>query len=135
MRPCFFFFSSHLNTENMCSGQSSYDSVCSTRLRGLCFIESHNCRHKTILLTGQTYACKLQPSLLHSIKVTNSNSAFHLIQSTNSSLACSCCRDLCAGHDKMCTLRLPSTPVLTRAIDIDTDCYTALWLSVTSHWI
>jgi len=78
----------------MCSGQSACESVCTTRLRGLCFIQSYNYRHKTILLTGQTYVCKLQPSLLHSIRITNSNSAFHLIQSTNSSLAGCCCRVL-----------------------------------------
>jgi hypothetical protein len=68
----------------------------------------------------QTYVCKLQPSLLHSIRITNSNSAFHLIQSTNSCLARCCCRVSRAGHDEMFTLRLPSFPVLTHTININT---------------
>jgi hypothetical protein len=134
LRPC-FFFRSHLSSGNMCSGQLAYESVCTTRLRGLCFIESYNYRHKTIFLTRQTYVCKLQPSLLHSIRITNSNSAFHLIQSTNSCLAGCCCLVLRAGHDELYTLRLPSFPVLTHTININTDCYTTLWLSTTSHWI
>jgi len=70
-------------------------------LRVICFIESYNNRHKMILLTGQTYVCKLQSSLLQSIRITNSDSTFHLIQSTNSSLADCCCRVSCAGHDEM----------------------------------
>jgi hypothetical protein len=45
-----------------------------------------------ILLTGHTYISELDPSRLHSIRLTNSNPASHLIQSTTPSLYRSWCQ-------------------------------------------
>lgn len=132
MWPHFFFFINRLNSVNLYSGPSAWGSIFRTRLLGLCGVKSYNNPH-TVILTRQTCVCKLEPSVLHSIRVAISNSAFHLIQSTNSSLSRCRCHVICASDNEMWTLPLSSSPVITHDTYIDTDCYTALWLSMSSH--